>query len=134
MKKFLVFTLTILAAFACIFAAACDREPVKADENTVFIKVTDKSYVGKTLLEYMERLSDEGRLTFEINDGMMTSINGKSNALNSYWMLYTDDAENANDEWGKFEHEDKTYGSAVLGASELTVREGCLYVWAYQKF
>lgn len=129
MKKFLIFTLTILAAFACIFAAACDREP-----ETVYLKVTDKSYAGRTLIEYMEHLRDEGTLTFEIKDGMVTSINGTANTLNSYWMLYTDDAENANDEWGKFEHDGKTYGSAVLGASELNVKEGCLYVWAYQKF
>lgn len=65
---------------------------------------------------------------------MVVSINGKTNTTKSFWMLYTSDAENANREWGKFEYEDSTYGSATLGADALIVKENCIYIWAYQTF
>ena len=134
MKKFLAFAISLIAIVACAFAVACgSKSPVTADENTVFI-TADKSYNNKTLLEYMNHLQDEGDLTFEIKDGMVTSINGKSNTTNSFWMLYTDDTENANEAWGTFEHEGKTYGSAVSGASDLKIKENCMYIWTYQTF
>lgn len=130
MKKFLAFAISLIAIVACAFLVACGKvEPV-------VITATNESYDfnGKTLIDYMTYLQDEGDLTFEIKDGMVTSINGKSNTAKSYWMLYTDDAENANEAWGTFEHEGKTYGSAVAGVSELKIKENCVYIWTYQTF
>ena len=134
MKKFLAVAISLIAIAVCALSVACGKNPVTADENTVFITVTDKSYNDKTLSEYMNHLQDEGKLSFEIKDGMVTSINGKSNTTNSYWMLYTDDTENANEAWGTFEHEGKTYGSAAVGASDLKIKENCVYIWSYQTF
>ncbi len=132
MKKFLTLLTSVLAIIACCFIAAC------ADETTqpVVITASDSSfeYDGKTLNDYMEYLQEDGELTFTVSGGMVTSINGKSNTTNSYWMLYTNDTENSNEAWGTFEHEGQIYGSATLGAQTLAVKQGCIYVWAYQTF
>ena len=137
MKKFFALIASLIAVFACCFAVACNgKEPVKADENTVVITATDSSFDfdGKTLKAYMDDLQERGKLTYTISNGMVTEINGKSQTLNSYWMLYTSDEENASTEWGTFEYEEKLYGSATVGAESLTVKEGCIYIWAYQTF
>lgn len=137
MKKFLTLFASILAIFACCLVAACgDKEPIKVDENTVIITASDSSFDfdEKTLKEYMDYLQKNQKFTYSINNGMITAINGKSNTSNSYWMLYTSDSENANQEWGTFEYEDSIYGSATLGADALIVKEDCIYIWAYQTF
>ena len=137
MKKLLTLTLSLLAVVACFLISGCDKSPITADENTVFITATDKSFdfTDKTVLNFMEYLKDKGEFDFEISDdGMVTSINGKANTNNSYWMLYTDDDENANEQWGTFEHEGKIYGSATAGVKTLKIKENCLYIWAYQTF
>ena len=138
MKKFFAHIASLIAVFACCFAVACNgnKEPVKADENTVVISATDSSFDfnGKTLKVYMDHLQEKGKLTYTLSNGMVTSINGKSQTLNSYWMLYTSDEENASTEWGTFEYEEKLYGSATSGVESLTVKEGCIYIWAYQAF
>lgn len=137
MKKLLTLLASLIAVFTCcIFAACGDKEPIKADENTVVITATDSSFDfnNKTLKDYMDYLQDNEKFTYSINNGMITTINGKSNTTNSYWMLYTADAENANQEWGTFEYEGSIYGSAILGAESLVIKEECIYIWAYQTF
>lgn len=137
MKKFLTLLATFCAIIACCFIAACgDKAPIKADENTVVITASDSSFVfdGKTLKDYMDHLQENKQFTYSINNGMITTINGKSNTTNSYWMLYTSDSENANKQWGTFEYEETIYGSATLGADDLIVKEGCIYIWVYQTF
>ena len=137
MKKFLICLASVLVLFACFVVSACDdKEPVKADENTVIITVSNSSFdfEGKKLIDYMDYLQDSKELTYTVANGMVTSINGKSNTTNSFWMLYTSDTENSNNAWGTFEHEGALYGSATLGAEALVLKEGCIYVWAYQTF
>ena len=137
MKKLLNFLAIFSAALACCFVAACgDRQPVTADEYTVIITASDTAFDfdGKTLKDYMDYLQDNQKLTYSINNGMVTAINGKSNTTSSFWMLYTSDEQNSNDAWGTFEYEGEIYGSATLGAESLPVKEGCVYVWAYQSF
>ena len=82
----------------------------------------------------MDFLFFKQKMAYEMSDGMVTSINGKANTTNSYWMLYTSDAENANNSWGTVEYEGNTYGSAMYGADSLTIKDGCLYIWEYQTF
>lgn len=137
MKKFLALFASFFALLACCLVSACGgKEPITADENTVIITASDSSFDfdGKTLKNYMDYLQDNEKFTYTIENGMVTAINGKSNTLKSYWMLYTSDSENANREWGAFEYEGSVYGSAVLGAEGLPVKEGCIYIWAYQTF
>lgn len=85
-------------------------------------------------LEYMDVLQNANELTYEIKDGMIVALNGKANTTNSYWMLYTSDSEHANSEWGTAEYNGNVYGSATLGATELPIKDGCIYIWVYQTF
>ena len=132
MKKYCKILCVILSIIACsISLSAC----VFSDENdggisTVVLASATPSSDNQTLLEYMEQCE----IDFTIESGMITAIKGKSNTTNSFWMLYTSDAENANEAWGTYDYEGTTLGSAVLGASELIVKAGCTYVWVYQTF
>ncbi|MDE6791331.1 MAG: DUF4430 domain-containing protein [Clostridia bacterium] len=133
MKKFFALIASLIAVFACCFAVACNGNN---GPDTVVITANDSSFDfdGKTLKDYMDELEERGELTYTVSNGMVTEINGKSQTLNSYWMLYTSDTENASTEWGTFEYEENLYGSATSGVESLVVKEGCIYIWAYQTF
>ena len=132
MKKFLALVSSILAVIACCFIVACTDETTQP----VVITATDSSfeYEDKTLKDYMDYLQDDGQLSFTVIGGMVTTINGKSNTANSYWMLYTNDKENSDESWGTFEYEGEIYASASLGAESLPVKQGNIYIWVYQTF
>lgn len=137
MKKLLTFFAFVFTMFACGIIVACgNKKPIRADENTVMIVASDTSFdfENKTLKDYMEYLQENGKLTFSASNGMVTSMNGKSNTNNSFWMLYTSDSENANETWGTFDLEGSVYGSSTLGMEALFVKEGCIYIWAFQTF
>lgn len=136
MKKLLTLLSSVLAIIICCCFSACSSEPLKADENTVIITASDFyfNFENKTLKDYMEHLQENKKFMFTVSNGMVTEINGKANTTKSFWMLYTSDAENSNKEWGMFEYENSVYGSATLGADALIVKEGCIYIWAYQTF
>ena len=83
---------------------------VKVSDSCIVIKTTKEAMDGKTdmlLIDYMNDLISEGKLTCTISNGMVTSINGIENPADysSCWMLYTSDAENANASWGTVEYE-----------------------------
>lgn len=123
----------VLALFSLVALAGCIKSSVTADENTVVIRATAE-HSGKTLLSVMEELQAAGELSFTVSDGMVVELNGTKQTPSSYWMLYTSDQESANEQWGTFEYEGEVLGSATLGAGELTVKEGCLYIWAFESF
>ena len=133
MKKLSCLLLVTLFALLCFSACAKDKDPIVIKETDEFVVIncqTDKTDV--TLAEYMNGLSD----IFVIESGMVVSINGLENASDwsFVWMLYTDDEELSNTAWGTVEYKDKVYGSAVLGAERLVVKNGKTYVWVYQGF
>lgn len=128
-KRYLALLLCVLAAVFGICFTAC----TPANPDPVAITVTE-STSGETLLEYMNDEQSNGKLTFEIAEGMVTEINGVANTTNSYWMLYTDDEANANTAWGTYDYNGKTLGSAKYGADSLVVVDGCVYVWVYTTF
>ena len=137
-KKILCLALIVVMLFT-VLASCGHKAPtiIKPDENTVVIDVTnskDFPVDGKSLEDYMNYLASEKVLTFTIDKGMVTVINDKAqdDKNSSYWMLYTSDADNANEEWGVMEYEGKKYGSATLGATDLKVKDGCRYIWSYQ--
>ncbi len=123
----------VLALFSLVALAGCKKSPVTADENTVVIRATAEQD-GMTLLAVMEELQAAGELSFTVSDGMIVELNGTKQTASSYWMLYTSDEESANEQWGTFEYEGEVLGSAVSGAGELIVKEGCLYIWAFENF
>ena len=134
MKKVFRMLAAILSLAALLaFAGCAPKAEVTEGEDTVVITASEAD-AGKTLLTLMEELQAAGELTFTLSDGMVTSINGISQTTSSYWMLYTSDAENANDQWGTHEYEGETLGSAVYGAGELTLKADCIYLWAFESF
>lgn len=133
MKKLLTLLLVTLTALMMFTACGKNKDPLVISETDEFVVIkcqTDKEDL--TLASYMDGLDD----IFVIENGMVVSINGIKNAADwSYcWMLYTDDEEMSNVAWGEIEYKDKVYGSAVLGADSLVVKNGKTYIWVYQGF
>ena len=94
------------------------------------------AYRMEALIDYMERARLNGGFTYEVKDGMVTSINGKSNTadFSGCWMLYTSDTEFSNTAWGTVEYGEKTLGSAIVGAEELPTKADEIYLWEYCTF
>jgi hypothetical protein len=133
MKKLLTLLLVTLTALMMFTACGKNKDPLVISETDEFVVIkcqTEKEDL--TLASYMDGLDD----IFVIENGMVVSINGIKNAADwSYcWMLYTDDEEMSNTAWGEIEYKDKVYGSAVLGADSLVVKNGKTYIWVYQGF
>jgi len=107
----------------------------KVEEDAVAIRVKDVD--GEPmLLDVMEYLQEKENFTFVVENGMLTSLNGKANTadFSRCWMLYTSDAELANSEWGTYTYEGVTLGSAIVGANMLPVVKDEVYVWYYASF
>jgi hypothetical protein len=139
-RKILCCLLAVVLLCASLLTG-CKTEPlvIKDSETCIVIKTTKEAMDGKTdmvLLDYMDILAKDGKMTCKIENGMVTSINGIDNPadFSSCWMLYTSDTENANVAWGTVEYEGKEYGSAISGAETLVIKEGQLYIWVYKSF
>ena len=138
LKTIIAFAMLVVL---CNFVACEPKEPlvIKESDTYIVISVSNEQMEitsDTTLVEYMNLLKEDGQISFEINDGMITSVNGIDNPADwsSCWMLYTSDTDNANSMWGKIEYNGKVYGSAVLGAESLKIKDGCLYIWVFQSF
>lgn len=142
MKKIFSFlTASIISILLFSVVGCMTKEPlvIKESDTYIIINVLSEQMEIKdntTLLEYMNSLKEDGELTFEINNGMVSSVNGIDNSpdWSSCWMLYTSDADNANSAWGNIEYNGNIYGSAILGAESLIVKDGCMYIWFFQSF
>ncbi len=135
--KMIAMALAIMLLACTVLLGGCKSEPlvIKESETCIAIKAPENA-ADLTLLAYMEQLAAEGKMTCEIKDGMITSINGIANPadFSSCWMLYTSDAENANTAWGTVEFDGEAYGSAISGAEILRIKPGQLYIWVFQSF
>lgn len=137
MKKTLRILVVLVLAVTLFSLFACTDPNVTAQDNLFAFTVDSKDYAvtdGMTVKDYMDKLASDEKVSFAISDGMVTKINDKSNTFNSYWMLYTDDAEMSNEDWGTYGYNGKTLGSAMLGAEDLVVKDGCTYAWVYTTF
>ena len=140
-KKILAYLLVALLLMNILLLAGCQSEPlvIKESDTCIVLKVTEEAIGGNTdmvLIDYMDTLVKEGKLTCTIENGMVTSINGIDNPadFSSCWMLYTSDEENANAAWGTVDFEGKQYGSAISGAETLKIKAGQLYIWVFKSF
>ena len=143
MKKCFNAIVSLLLFVAMLALAGCfaKKTPMVIKESDTYIVITVSSEQMEltdttTLVEYMNALKEDGELDFEMANGMVSSVNGIENPADwsSCWMLYTSDTDNANTAWGEVEYKGEVYGSAILGAESLTVKEGCLYIWIFQSF
>lgn len=151
LKKVLV-VLTILSTLLCFVSCSKSDESVKSknpalaatlvkvDGDVITITV-DSDYLDITettvLLDYMKALKNDGALDYTLSkDGMITAINGKENPADwsKCWMLYSNDTELSNGEWGTVTVNGVTYLSAVLGAESLPIKDGKIYVWEFKSF
>ena len=125
----LTLLLAIVLCFSSLMACSKPVEPVVITANFASYDLEDK-----TLKDLMVILQNEEEITFTSYDGLITSINGVSNSTNSFWMLYTNDAELSNTAWGTIEYNGETFASAIYGYETLTLKDGCTYIWSYQTF
>lgn len=132
-KRWLVLLLCVICMVFGVCFAGCNGGKIDATEEKVAITVAGATE-GETLLEYMEDLEGDGKLSYTVVKGMITELNGVSNTTNCYWMLYTSDTDNADKSWGTCDYDGQELGSSKLGAEALTVKNGCVYVWVYTKF
>ena len=136
MKKFLPVLVIILVLLVCL--CACNKQEEKDDTIYPVVLQPTSEYVGQSLLNYMTTKKTAGELDFTSSTSgdytMITSINGIENTTNSYWMLYTSDATNADTSWGTYEYNGVTYGSATSGAETLTIISNGVYIWVYTTF
>lgn len=142
MKRIKVFLISCMLVVLCAFGFVGCKKGGKAEatllsatDTQVVIRV-DSVEGDAVLLTAMENLQGKGELTFSISGGMVTSINGVENGVgnNPCWMVYTSDSEMADTSWVTVEYDGQTLGLAVVGAEDLTVVKGAIYVWAYQSF
>ena len=107
---------------------------VETTETSVVIKV-NKAQDNQTVLDVMQALQAEGKMSYTLSGTMLQSINGKENPTDwsACWMLYTDD-EAFSDTAYSIEYKGKIYGSALFGAESLKVKSGKTYIWIYQTF
>lgn len=131
MKRKLISLISLLATvLLSVFCfVSCER-----NVDPVAITVSKAVEENTTLLEVMQEQQATGELDFQIENGMIVQIGSTKNTTNSFWMLYTTDAENANAQWGTFEWQGEMLGSAISGADTLVVKQGETYVWVYQGF
>ena len=140
-SKIISLALAIMLLACTVLLSGCKSEPlvIKDSETCIVIKTTQEAMDGKTdmlLIDYMDKLVKEGKMTCTISNGMITSINGIDNPadFSSCWMLYTSDAENSNTAWGTVQYDGKEYGSVISGAETLKIKPDQLYIWVYQSF
>ena len=135
--SFISLLVTIVLSVCCM--VSCGSDNVKATvldsyDDLVAIKI-DETDGKATLNDVMENLQKADKIAYQTDaTGMITAIGGVENGANSYWMLYTTDAEFSNAEWGTCSYAGKDLQSAILGAASLVVKAGEIYVWSYQTF
>ena len=141
LQKILSCLLAMLLLAGSLLLTGCQSEPLVIKDSDIYIVIkTTQEAMGKdadmVLMDYMLKLKEKGELEFEIQNGMITSINGIANPADysSCWMLYTSDEENANSAWGVVEYQGKQYGSAIAGAETLKIKADQIYIWVYKSF
>ena len=136
----LFYLLLIFTLATCFFTGCKENGTTKASvletSNDVVVIKVDEVNGDVTLLSVMQALKEESKIDFNVENGLVTKINGVQNAsdFSACWMLFTSDTELANSSWGTFLYEEQVLGSAITGAEELLVIEGAIYVWNYKSF
>jgi len=109
---------------------------IYSQTDTSVVLYVENAEANSVLLDAMYTLQEEGKISFQMQNGMLTELNGKKNTADwsQVWMLYTSDVEFSNTAWGSYPLEDMTLGSAIVGAESLPIKAGEYYVWSYQTF
>lgn len=131
-KRSLSLLLTLMLALGAFSLISCKDE--ETDETTVAIFPSEEVLAltdSTTLVDYLSAMQEKGLITYEIANGMITSVNGKEQKGTYYWMIYTSDSAQSDAAWGEWEYDGKKYASASLGAESLIVKADYAYFLAY---
>ena len=136
-RKMAVFLLTLLCL---LLGGACNQATAKAavlaaEEERIVISI-DETHGEVTLVQVLNNLQADGKITFEISNGMITSINGKQNRTESAnsgysWMIYTSNTQLSYAEYGSKTYGDVVCYSAAFGADGLKVAQGETVILSY---
>lgn len=141
-RKISFLTVLFMLVFACFCFAGCDKErgngklvcEILSTEETQIVITVSEMEGEWTLQDCMQQLAEGEQISYSVEGGMITQINGKANGGNSYWMIYISDTEFSNTAWGTITYNDAEYASAILGADALPVKAGHTYIFSYQSF
>ena len=134
-----------LSLFSLIYAlcfTACGKTATAnvllVQEDTVVISITTVND-GAKLIDALGQLQETSKLDFEISGGMIVSVNGKENVVESAnsgysWMIYTSNSELSYPEYGSKTYEDILCNSAAFGAEGLVVQAGETVILSYDKW
>ena len=149
MKKFLLAPIAgILFVLAMAFGACSPADdgapsyPITENTGTLIVFTAPDDFATISLLDYLSALAEEETITFTIEDGMITSVNGTENVTEltsgSYWMIYSDLTEMdgviyADPAYGTYSYGEATLASCSYGAESMPVVGGHTYALVYEE-
>jgi hypothetical protein len=134
-----------LSLFSLIYAlcfTACGKTAtatvLSAQEDTIVISITTAND-GAKFIDALKQLQETNKLDFEISGGMIVSVNGKENVVESAnsgysWMIYTSNSELSYPEYGSKTYKNTVCYSAAFGAEGLVVQAGETVILSYDKW
>ena len=147
--KLLPLLLSVLLIVGCFVACnqgGTTKAKLDSVTDTQIVMSIEQTDGNANAFDALKSLRDQGLISFDytqdIYGAFITSINGtaaqniESTATTSKgyaWTLYTSDMENAYEETTITVGE-TVCGMSAFGASSLTVKQGCLYVWVYEYY
>lgn len=130
--------LSIVLAVVALFCACAKPAANPADENTVVIVPSEEVLAldGATLADYLAAMKERGLISYTMENGMLTEVNGKKNRSTGTssaecWMIYTSDPDYSNAAFGTLTYDGVVYPSASLGAESIVLSKSFVYLLAY---
>lgn len=141
-KKITVAVLALALVVSAVFGmVACNKlsNPVQMKETEIIIPLDSKvmsDIEGKHLIDYLNALQEKEFLTYDAPSGFIVTMNDRTAdaTQGEYWFIYTNDEENSNTDWGTYEVDGVTYGSAKFGIKDMPLKEGKTYVFVISKY
>ncbi len=138
-QKFCLFiaimlTLVLSACSAQKSSVGFKAEFEKGDGYNLF-KVTEVDEGADVKLrDVISYYNENGQANVAITDGFINSFDDITLQDHEFVAIYTNDDANANADWGTYELNGVTYGSAVSGINDLPVKASCNYLLVIQKY
>lgn len=115
---------------------------VAVNTETLVVFTAPDGIETDSLKAYLDGLVEAGEISYTIEDGMITSLNGTENmsglTSGSYWMLYSDLTEldgvtYTDPTFGTYTYAGKQLASCSYGAEGMPVVEGYTYAIVYEE-
>jgi hypothetical protein len=125
----------LLAMTGCSNGSASkfDASFSKTDSYNLF-KVKSVSDSNVNFRSVIDHFNNTGEANVTFSGTFITSFDGKTLTGNQFVAIYTDDSNNYNLEWGKYQVDDVTFGSATYGSDDLIVSASHSYLLAVSKY